>query len=204
MSKKAISTTFVVVSILFLLLAFGMFFFIKTVFEKTQGMVPEKKCETTVAREATLNFALKLEGEGHTARSFASTVECQQIAIPMPGKDEALAGLTGIFMGKCWKIFGQGDLELFSKDEGTFCHICYILTYDQGTTFELESALQKKSLGSLQGKYDAPATVSAEKYAIVFRYRKDSAGIEQKLFVLPLDSVSTACHGAEFPRQRLA
>jgi hypothetical protein len=207
MNKHAVSMTFIMVAIILLLLTLALLFFINTVFQKTKAFVPEEKCRLSVEREATLNQVLKHQGAGHTAADFASNLECQQIHINVTGKDEKqLVALTAGLMERCWKTFGSGRLELFSRGEGTFCHVCYAVAYEAGTSFDLASALQKRK-DFVQGKYDLLPKIEGETHGIIFRYQLGAQGIEQKIAVRPLDPAQPQalelCKGAYFPPQRL-
>lgn len=203
MNKKAITMAFIIAAIIILLLTISLFLFISTVFQKTKEMTFEKKCEVSVNREALLNLALKQEGAGHTVKDFASNVDCQTIPIEVPEKNEGkVIGMIRTFMDKCWKIFGQ-ERELFSRGDGTFCHICYSLTLESGIAVELEEALK---LRPPKAKYDVPAQTSGDLQAIVFYAKKTGDDIDQKILVRALDPAQPQaladCADAEFPRQR--
>lgn len=195
---------FMMVAILLLLLTLTLLWFLKTVFTKTQQSTVEEQCKATVQREAQLNRISRV-GLGHSAQTFANNVDCRQIPISLPGQDEKmLAGITGVYMEKCWNLFGRGASVLFSEGTGTFCHICYVLTFDPGTSFPLKESLQKQTLGSLKGKYDVPDTVVGERYGIIFRYDKSGQNVDQRIFVQPLAAITVCGAGTAFPRQRLA
>ncbi len=196
---------FVMAAIILLLLTLGLLFFINTVFQKTKEAVPEQTCQVSVEREAQINMIAKQAGAGHTPKDFASNVECQTIPIDLKGSDaQWVTGMTGVFMEKCWKMFSQGRLELFSREQGTFCHICYALTPAPGTTLALEDALKNKRWSV---RYDVPQQLASEKYGIIFLYKRAENGdVTQQVVVRALDPTQPqaleVCAGAEFPRQR--
>lgn len=193
MNKKGISMAFVMAAIILLLLTFVFLQFYYTVFGKAKESIPERQCQISVQREAKLNTQLKLLDSGHTVKDFASNVECEQIPITISQKKPETAGLiTKKYLDKCWTTFGSGRLELFSRGSGTFCHICYITTYDPVLTF---------SLPKKEKHYDVPQELSSEKLAVVFYYNKKGETAEQKVFLRPPDKLQM-CERAEFPVQR--
>lgn len=205
MNNKAVSMAFVVVAIIILLLTFALLIFIGTVFQKTRQATIEERCRVSVEREALLNSMLDAEkaGAGYTVKDFAGNVECQTIPIDLRGKDEkSIATTSRVLMEKCWKTFGKGGLNLFSRGEGTFCHICYSLTIDPNARVDIDGFLKAQQEWLLKDKYDAQSPLAAET-GIVFFSNRDSAGaVTSKIYVRPLNALDM-CRDAEFPRQRL-
>ncbi len=193
MNKKAVSTAFIVATILILLFTFVLLIFIGTFFQKTEQAAVEEKCRISVEREAMINSLLEPEGAGNTLNDFAGNVECQTVPVDLRGKEEkTIAATAKTLMEKCWNTFGKGGLKLFSRGEGTFCHICYSLTIDPNIRVDL---------GSTQ--YDVQSPLAGENHGIVFFYNRDTKGaITSKIYVRPLNALDM-CKDAEFPRQRL-
>ena len=204
MNRKAVTMAFTTVAILLLLLTLALFYFLSVTFEKTKVATIEEKCQVSVQREATLNMVTKQEGAGHTLNDFATNVECQEIPVDLTSKKESeVAGMTAALMEKCWKMFGSGKKELFSRGEGTFCNKCYVLDTDAKQAVNLEDALALKKDWVLYGSYDVPKQLSGSKQGIVFYYNRDLAGIATaKVYVRALDAMNM-CQDAEWPAVRV-
>jgi hypothetical protein len=203
MKKNAVTVSigFIVVTMLLVLSALLLLFFLQTVFQKTGAeLVPEERCRVSVEREARLHAIAKQPGGGYTADDFASNIECRRIPIELHGNDaESLAGKTAALMNKCWSIFGQGK-ELFSEGKSDFCHQCFIITYDAGTSFAFAGTAARLSAASLKGRHDVPETIVGGVYGIIFK--ASPSGVAQ-LLVRPLTPEGLKpCENAAFVRER--
>ncbi len=206
MNRRAVTQAFVMMMVLFLMLGLALYFFIQSAFQKTEGLVVEEKCRSTVEREAFLNKVLAQTKSGYKAADFAGNIECQTIPVSVKGaKEQEVVGLVGAYARKCWGLFDVGA-ELFSQGEGAFCHVCYVLSLGEGVRVPLTALRSRADLKEVA--LDVPGELSSAKAGVLFSYRKDGSGVQKTVFVRPLDPVHPeyldVCAGAVFARQRLA
>ncbi len=199
MNKRA-SIAFVMVCVVLLVLLIALLLFVNTVFTKTKESIPEQRCALSVQREAGVNLAGKAAGAASTAHDFSSNIECQTIPVDLTKNDDAAIAAIP-YIDKCWKTFGSGAKDLFSRagDKNAFCAICYALALKPGTSIDLKNALAQRQIPA---EYDVPVALAGGTLAVVFSDTLSESGAVQKVLVRPMSELG-ACANAEFPPQRL-
>lgn len=192
---------FVMMSVLIIIVAFGVLLLVKTAFDRENEAVPAEQCRISVLREAVVNSAAKGANGAYTSRDFASNINCVQIPVSIVGKESSkLAAMTTDYVDQCWKTFGSGKYALFSKqgDPNTFCHVCYTVTYDDGARVDTRAALARKPTITT----DIPESFGGQQ-AIVYVNTLSSVGNAQKIAIRPLDRIQEVCTNAAFAAQRV-
>lgn len=183
MNNRAMKPFFVGM-ILILFFTVGLIFFLRTMFEKTETMIPEERCRITVDRETALNLALARADKdtAHTSSDFASNIKCKTVFHTITEKDETkLLGLVMHLMERCGEMFGEGKREHFSRDENTFCHICYSATFKEARSLPLKTALEKRKP---KMAYDVPDVLdTGNQQGIIYYFERAENGFNAKIRV---------------------
>ncbi len=119
------------------LLAVGALFIIvavvliNNIIFKSEDSISNSPCYQSVRQQSFLNT---------NVRFFSSGLNCPLKRSEISSSDKSvIKNVLADEMLDCWETFGKGDLELFSGEEGTFCHICsHIIVPDNAKLFQSE------------------------------------------------------------------
>ncbi|MBW2971242.1 hypothetical protein KY320_03720, partial [Candidatus Woesearchaeota archaeon] len=117
--------------ILVLVLAIVLLALYFTILSGGSNIADQEACKRSVDLAPT---NLELTPSGKLVDSFGNSVqlECQTEYINYNTEDaEEIKHIIAEKMSECWSMYGRGEKPLFETEDGAYCAVCSMLTFDE-------------------------------------------------------------------------